>query len=71
VSVGIHAYGKNWDSISDWADIIQSYCLHFNGTPFKAFIPKGAQYYVGIDGDIVANKMIIKNERIFFSSIKK
>lgn len=71
VSVGIHAYGKNRDNSSDWADIIQSYCLNFNGTPFKAYIPKGAQYYVGIDGDIVANKMIIKNERSFFHSIKK
>lgn len=30
-------------------------------TPFQAYIPKGTKYYFGTNGDIVAEKMIIKN----------
>lgn len=30
--------------------------------PFHAYIPKGTKYYLGNEGDIVAEKMVIKNE---------
>lgn len=51
---GIHAYTKlMWSLDKD---------LFLECTPFKAYIPKGTRYYLGNKGDIVAEKMIIKNE---------
>jgi hypothetical protein len=54
VEVGIHAYRKEMDSLS----------LQFTPpcTPFRAYIPKGTKYYIGENDDIVAEKMVIKNE---------
>lgn len=61
VKDGLHAYtgraaayrhAKNWSS----------------GGPrhaaFIAIIPKGAKYYIGTDGDIVSNKLIVTRERV-------
>lgn len=55
VEEGIHAYTmKPFHSA-------QGTCLS-GFAPFHAYIPKGTKYYLGIGHDIVADKMIIKNE---------
>ena len=51
MEVGIHAYTSS-----------QGTCLS-GLTPFQAYIPKGTKYYFGTNGDIVAEKMIIKNTK--------
>lgn len=51
---GIHAYTKNaWYFDRD---------LLLTCEPFRAYIPKGTEYYLGRAGDIVADKMIIENK---------
>lgn len=54
VEEGIHAYRKQlaWDS-SEVPSLF---------APFRAYIPKGTKYYMGESDDIVAEKMVIKNE---------
>ena len=54
VEEGIHAYiGTNAFTFLQFV----SDCA-----PFHAYIPKGTKYYLGNEGDIVAEKMVIKNE---------
>lgn len=55
VEEGIHAYTM------DFFHLAQGNCLS-DLAPFHAYIPEGTKYYIGISGDIVAEKMIIKNE---------
>lgn len=56
VHKGIHAYTK-YDIASEET------CWHTelfdHVTVYKAVIPRGTKYYLGVDGDIVAKKLII------------
>lgn len=54
VEEGIHAYIG--------ADALTFLQFASNCAPFRAYIPKGTKYYLGTTGDIVAEKMVIKNE---------
>ena len=57
INKGIHAYRTKNDAIIT--------CLMFpetGTTAFKATIPKGTKYFIGNNGDIVSEKMIIYNE---------
>ena len=54
---GIHAYTE----IMWWYQRQKDLLL--TCTPFKAYIPKGTKYYFGTNGDIVAEKIIIKNTK--------
>ena len=34
---------------------------------FYAIIPKGAKYYVGVDGDLVSNRLLVFENEIFYN----
>ena len=54
---GIHACLDRLSSIA-----LKRRCPGGNGLVYKAIIPKGTQYLIGINGDIVSTKMIIFNK---------
>lgn len=60
IGKGIHAYrylAQAWDT----AQYLNTY-LSESVIVVKAIIPKFSNYYIGYDGDIVSNKMIITDE---------
>lgn len=62
ISVGIHAYGTKD------AAIVTSKSFHReDGTSmYYAVIPKGSNFYIGIDEDIVSNNLIVYREKRTF-----
>lgn len=62
VDRGIHAYRSLKTAVAHTQDMIMNSWIRANYIVFKAIIPKFSNYYVGCDGDIVSNKMIITDE---------
>lgn len=62
ISVGIHAYGTKD------AAIVTSKSFHReDGTSMHyAVIPKGSNFYIGIDEDVVSNNLIVYREKRCF-----
>ena len=51
VENGVHSWGKEKEATL--------FDKIYNHTPFKAIIPKGAMFYVGQNGDLVSNRLLI------------
>lgn len=62
VDEGIHAYRSLKTAVAYAYDISMNSWIRANYIVFKAIIPKFSNYYIGCDGDIVSNKMIITDE---------
>lgn len=62
VDKGIHSYGTKS------AAILTSKSFHYmNGTSMHyAIIPKGSNFYIGIDEDVVSNNLIVYREKRTF-----
>ena len=68
VTGGIHAFVDVpcAEFFKDWFNATKN-LMTFEGSElvvFKATIPKGTRYYVGLEGDIVAEKMIIHKKKV-------
>jgi len=62
INVGIHAFGTKAAAIST-----SKYFHRNSGTSMHyAVIPKGSNFYIGIDNDIVSNNLIVYRERRCF-----
>lgn len=62
ISVGIHAYGTKAAAIATSKDFHQD-----DGTSMHyALIPKGSNFYIGIDEDVVSNNLIVYREKRCF-----
>lgn len=62
VDKGIHAYISLNTAVAHAYDITMHSWIRAHYIIFKAIIPKFSNYYIGCDGDIVSNKMIITDE---------
>ena len=62
VSVGIHAYGTKAAAIATSKSFHSS-----SGTSMRyAVIPKGSDFYIGIDEDVVSNNLVVYREKRCF-----
>lgn len=61
VDNGIHAYRSLDRAVSEMENL-KWFSFNCSFIVFKAIIPKFSNYYIGCDGDIVSNKMIITDE---------
>lgn len=62
ISVGIHAYGTKAAAIATSEQFHRS-----SGTSMHyALIPKGSNFYIGIDEDVVSNNLIVYREKRCF-----
>lgn len=62
VDHGIHAYRSLKTAVAHAQDMNMYGWIRANYIVFKAIIPKFSNYYIGCEGDIVSNKMIITDE---------
>lgn len=62
VENGIHAYRSLIMAVAHAQDMGMRTWTPTNYIVFKAIIPKFSNYYIGCDGDVVSNKMIITDE---------
>lgn len=62
VDKGIHAYRSLNTAVAYAYDIVMHSWIRAHYIVFKAIIPRFSNYYIGCDGDIVSNKMIITDE---------
>lgn len=61
VNQGIHSY-YDYNKSGD-----KSYFEYYNCKKHKSVIPKGTNYFVGIDGDVVSEKLLVfKTDEDFF-----
>lgn len=61
VDKGIHAY-RSLNTAVDACERMRFLWSRDNYIVFKAIIPRFSNYYIGCNGDIVSNKMIITDE---------
>jgi hypothetical protein len=67
VDKGIHAYRSLSTAVARVRDMdMHAWVPAASYSVFKAIIPKFSNYYIGCDGDIVSNKMIITDEARWF-----
>ena len=67
IAVGIHAYGTKDAAFATCRDFYGS-----NGTSMHyAVIPKGSNFYIGIDEDVVSNNLIVYRQKRCFDKYYK
>ena len=59
INKGIHAYRRKNDTLLNAYNAYNAYNIHL----FKAIIPKGSSYYIGMKGEIVSNKLIVYTDK--------
>ena len=62
VSEGIHSYIAKNKAV----EVSKSFCHHYGTSMHYAVIPKGSNFYIGDDADIVSNNLIVYREKRCF-----